>query len=159
MLGSLPVTGHWGPRVSRSIALLFHDLGARMGVGGQHHVPAALPPGKTRYALYRRLGRPQGRSGLVRKISPHTGIRSPDRPVRSESLYRLSYPGQIDSVAKYDNTLQTKINLKKIIWNRVSVHRHPRYESALLCSKVSGLRLFVLLIRDVSGFDGKIMRK
>jgi hypothetical protein len=23
----------------------------------------------------------------------HTGIRSPDRPARSESLYRLSYPG------------------------------------------------------------------
>ena len=33
-----------------------------MGVGGQHHAPAALPPGKTRYPLYRRLGRP--RAGL-----------------------------------------------------------------------------------------------
>ena len=41
-----------------------------MGVGDQHLAPAALPPGKTRYALYRRLGRPQGRSGRVRKISP-----------------------------------------------------------------------------------------
>ena len=27
------------------------------------------PPGKTRYPLYSRLGGPQGRSGLVRKIS------------------------------------------------------------------------------------------
>ena len=27
------------------------------------------------------------------KSRPHTGIRSPERPVRSESLYRLSYPG------------------------------------------------------------------
>ena len=25
--------------------------------------------------------------------SPPTGIRSPDRPARSESLYRLNYPG------------------------------------------------------------------
>jgi len=41
-----------------------------MAVGGQRHAPAALPPGKTRYPLYRRLGRPQGRSGQVRKISP-----------------------------------------------------------------------------------------
>ena len=41
-----------------------------MGVAGQHHSPAALHPGKTRYPLYRRLGRPQGRSGRVRKISP-----------------------------------------------------------------------------------------
>ena len=36
-----------------------------MGVGGQRHAPAALPPGKTRYPLYRRLGGPQGRSGRV----------------------------------------------------------------------------------------------
>ena len=33
------------------------------------------------------------RSGLVRLISPLTGIPSPDRPARSESQYRLSYPG------------------------------------------------------------------
>ena len=39
------------------------------GVGGQRHAPAALPPGKTRYPLYRRLGGPQSRSGRVRKIS------------------------------------------------------------------------------------------
>jgi hypothetical protein len=53
-------------------------------VGGQHHAPAALPPGKTRYPSYRRLGGPQDRSGRVRKIRL-TGIRSPDRPVRSQS--------------------------------------------------------------------------
>ena len=41
-----------------------------MGVGGQRHAAAALPPGKTRYPLYRRLGGPQGRSGRVWKISP-----------------------------------------------------------------------------------------
>ena len=45
-----------------------------MGVGGQRHAPAALPPGMTRYPLYRRLGRPQGRSGPVLKISPPTGF-------------------------------------------------------------------------------------
>jgi hypothetical protein len=41
-----------------------------MGVGGQRHAPAALPPGEIRYPLYRRLGGPQGRSGRVRKIPP-----------------------------------------------------------------------------------------
>jgi hypothetical protein len=54
-----------------------------------------LPPGKTRYPLYRRLGGPQGRSGQVRKISYPTGIRSPDR---SQSLYRLSYPAHIEGI-------------------------------------------------------------
>jgi hypothetical protein len=34
-----------------------------MGVGGQRHAPAALPPGKTRYLLYKRLGVP--RAGLL----------------------------------------------------------------------------------------------
>jgi hypothetical protein len=43
-------------------------------MGGQHHAPAALPPGKTRYPLYRRLGGPQGRSGRVRKISRPPGF-------------------------------------------------------------------------------------
>ena len=45
-----------------------------MGVGGKRHALAALPPGKTRYPLYRRLGGPRGRSGLVRKISPPPGF-------------------------------------------------------------------------------------
>ena len=41
-----------------------------MGVGGQRHPPAALPPGRTQYPLYRRLCGTQGRSGQVRKIPP-----------------------------------------------------------------------------------------
>jgi hypothetical protein len=45
-----------------------------MGVGGQRHVSAALPPGMIRYPLYRRLGRPQDRSGRVLKISPPPGF-------------------------------------------------------------------------------------
>jgi hypothetical protein len=45
-----------------------------MGVGGQRHAPATLPPGKTQYPLYRRLGRPHSRSGWVRKISPPPGF-------------------------------------------------------------------------------------
>ena len=70
-----------------------------------------------RYPLYRRLGGPQSRSGRVRKISPTPGFffrslyslvlirtRTPDRPVRSESLYRLSYLGP----HLLQNTGQTK---------------------------------------------------
>jgi len=45
-----------------------------MGVDGQCHTLAALPPGKTRYPLYRRLGWPQGQSGQVQKISPPLGF-------------------------------------------------------------------------------------
>jgi hypothetical protein len=45
-----------------------------MGVGGQRHAPAALPPVMTRYPLYMKLGRPQGRSGRMLKISPQPGF-------------------------------------------------------------------------------------
>jgi hypothetical protein len=41
------------------------------GVGGQRHAPAALPPGKPLYPLYRRLGGPQGQYGQMRKSRPH----------------------------------------------------------------------------------------
>ena len=49
-----------------------------------------LPPGKTRYPFYRRLGGTQGRSGRAENLVP-TGNSIPDRPARSQSLYRLSY--------------------------------------------------------------------
>jgi len=63
------------------------------GVGGQLHVPAALPPQKTRYLLYRRLGGPQGRSGRVRKISRPPGFDPrAAQPVASRYI-ELSYPG------------------------------------------------------------------
>jgi hypothetical protein len=55
---------------------------------------------ETLYLLYWRLGGPHGLSGCVLKI-PSTGIRSPDSPIRSESLYRLSYSGpQLTAVLK-----------------------------------------------------------
>ena len=87
-----PLTGHEGPEVQQRYSCTLSLTSALHGVGGQSHAPAAPPPGETRYPSYRRLGGLEGRSGRVRKISPPTGIRSPDRPVRSESLYRLRYP-------------------------------------------------------------------
>jgi hypothetical protein len=44
------------------------------GVDVPRHASAALPVGKTRYALCRRLGVPQDRSGRLRKISPSLGF-------------------------------------------------------------------------------------
>jgi hypothetical protein len=45
-----------------------------MGVGGQRHVLATLPPGKTQYPSCRRLDGPQGRCGQVQKILPPLGF-------------------------------------------------------------------------------------
>jgi hypothetical protein len=53
-----------------------------MGVGGQHHDPAALPSGKTRYPLYRRLGGPQGPVWTnAENLAPHRdSIPGPSSP-------------------------------------------------------------------------------
>jgi hypothetical protein len=62
-------------RESRGIAVLcFLDLGTRRGEGSASRPGRFLPPGKTRYPLYMRLGGPQGRPGQVRKISPPPGF-------------------------------------------------------------------------------------
>jgi len=87
-----------------------------MGVGGQRHAPAALPPEKTRYLLYRRLGGPQDRSGRVRKISPPTGIRPPDGTARSELIYRLRYPGPwFITCRRFKGTL-FPVHARKVQW-------------------------------------------
>jgi len=57
------------------------------GVRGQRHAPAALYPGKDPVPIVQEAGVWTGAENLA-----PTGIRSPDRPARSQSLYRLLYP-------------------------------------------------------------------
>ena len=62
-------------RVGRGIALLFHDHSTRRGEWSAAHPGHTLPPGKTWYPLYRRLGGPQGQSARAENLVP-TGIQS-----------------------------------------------------------------------------------
>jgi len=62
-------------RVGRGIALLFHGRGTRRSEWLAARPDRTLPPGKTRYPFYRRLGGLQGRSGRAENLVP-TGIRS-----------------------------------------------------------------------------------
>jgi hypothetical protein len=66
---------------------------ALYGVCSQHHAPAALVLNTEPTSIVQEVGGMQGRSGQVWKISPPTGIKSPDHPAPNESLYRLSSPG------------------------------------------------------------------
>jgi len=71
------LTGHEGPEGEQMYSSTLPSTSALDGVCGQRHSPAALPPGKTRYPLYRRLGGPQGRAGRVRKnLAPSPGFDS-----------------------------------------------------------------------------------
>lgn len=60
-------------RGSRGIAMLF-NLSAKWGWVVNATSRATLPPGKTRYPLYRRLGGLQCQSGQARYISPPPGF-------------------------------------------------------------------------------------
>jgi hypothetical protein len=64
-----------------------------MGVGGQSHVPAALTPGKDPVPILQEAGWAPGPVWIGAENLALSGIRSPDRPAHSESLYRLRYPG------------------------------------------------------------------
>ena len=63
-----------------------------MEVGVKRQAPAALPPGKTRYPLYRRLGGVPKPVWTGAENSSPTGIGSPDRSARTVAS-RLRYPG------------------------------------------------------------------
>jgi hypothetical protein len=63
------------------------------GKGSASRPGRSLPPGKTRYPLYRRLCGPQDRSGQVRKISPPPGFDPRTfQPVASHYTTELSGP-------------------------------------------------------------------
>jgi hypothetical protein len=66
-----------------------------MGVDGQRHAPAASPPGNISGAHFTWASWAPGPVWSCAVGLASTGIRSPDRPARSESLYRLSYPGPL----------------------------------------------------------------
>jgi hypothetical protein len=66
-------------------------------VVGLRHASTVLPPGKKLSNIYCAavwVGPSAGVDGCTEGLAP-TGIRSRDRPPRSESLYRLRYPGPI----------------------------------------------------------------
>jgi hypothetical protein len=66
-----------------------------MGVGGQRYAPAAFTPGEDPVPIVQEAGWAPGPVWTGAKYLAPSGIRSPDRPTLSESLYRLSYPGPL----------------------------------------------------------------
>jgi hypothetical protein len=72
-----------------------------MRVGGQLHAPAALPPGNDPVPIVQEAGWAPGPVWTGAENLAPTGIRSPDRPDRSESLYRLSYRGPPQTISSY----------------------------------------------------------
>jgi len=85
-------TAHMG---SKCISLLFLDHGTRKGWGISVTPRPLFTPGKDPVPLVQEAGWDPGPVWTgVENFAP-TGIRSPDRPARSQSLYRLRYPAHL----------------------------------------------------------------
>ena len=65
-----------------------------MWVGCQFHAPGHFTPRKDPVPTVQEAGWAPGPVWTGAENLAPTGIRSPDRPARGESLYRLSYPGR-----------------------------------------------------------------
>jgi hypothetical protein len=76
----------------RVIAVLFLDLDARRG-GWSAPRPGRFTPGKNPVYIVQEAGWAPGPDWTGAENLASTGIRSPDRPAQSESLYRLNYCG------------------------------------------------------------------
>ena len=106
----------------RVIDLLFHDHGTRRGEGSASRSGRSLPRERPGTICTGGWVGPRARLDRCEKSRP-TGNRSPDRPARSQSLYRLHYPVHIIH-------LQTSvIDLKKFF---IKIHNHRHVSAVLL---------------------------
>jgi hypothetical protein len=83
------------------------------GEGSAPHPGHSLPPGKTRYPLYRRLGRPQGRSAQVLKIPPPPPVFAPRtvQPIVSRYTDYATWP-----TFGHRNAMKFSVNLWPTVW-------------------------------------------
>jgi hypothetical protein len=85
-------TSRTAHRGSRGIALLFHDYGNSRGWGVNFTSRPLFTPGKDPVLIVQEAEWAPGLVWTGVENLASTGIRSPDFPARSQSLYRLSYP-------------------------------------------------------------------
>ena len=102
-------TGRTAHRESRDKALLFHDHGSREEWGFSVTPRPHFTPGKDPVPIVQEAGWASGPVWTGAENLAPPGIRSPDRPARSQSLYRLSYPAHKFSNKFEQNTENANI--------------------------------------------------
>jgi hypothetical protein len=95
------------------------------GGEGQRQAPAAFTPEKDPVPTVQEAGLAPGHVWTGAEISSSTGTRSPDRPGRNQSLYRLSHPGPNQNYT-YINTpppasLTKSNHYLKLYWDIITV--------------------------------------
>jgi len=106
-------------RLGRGKALLFHDRGTRRGGGVSSTPRPHFTPGKDPVLILQETGWAPGPVWAGGKSGPNRDS-IPDRPARSDSLYRLSYRAHSQRI--YPCKLQRQIRLGSLGNNKW--HRH-----------------------------------
>jgi hypothetical protein len=88
-----PITGHQGPRGGVEVQLYSISNSALGGGGWSATFPSRFTPRKDPVPIVQEAGWAPGPVWTGAKNLDPIGIRSPDRPARSQSLYRLCYSG------------------------------------------------------------------
>ena len=143
-------------RVGRGIALLFHDHGTRRGwVVSSTHRPL-FTPGKDPVPILQEAGWAPGSVWMGGKSRPHRDS-IPDRPARSQSLYRPNYPAHNSPLTtitlQYSNISSRRVPKKKVIYLEAKLntgnikvlkleHSFERYEQLPETQKITFLTLF-----------------
>ena len=89
-----PRTGHEGPEGEQIYSSTLPSTSALDGGGWSAPRPGRFTAGKDPLPIVQEVGWVLGPLWTGAENLTPTGIRSPDRPARSESLYRLGYPGR-----------------------------------------------------------------
>jgi len=90
--------------VGRGIALLFHDRGTRRGWVVSPTPRPHFTPGKDQLPILQEAGWAPGLVWTGGKSRPHQDS-IPDRPARSQSLYRRSYPAHSIQIISGENVM------------------------------------------------------
>ena len=89
-------------RVSKGLAPLFHGRGTRRGWVASSTPRPHFTPGKDPVPILQETGWAPGPVWKAEKSRPHRDS-IPDRPARSQSLYRLSYPAHTRVIVLFIN--------------------------------------------------------
>jgi len=89
------------------MALIFLEHSVRRGENSVSRPGRSLPPGQTQVPIVQEAGWATGPVWTGAENLATTGIRSPDRPTRGQSLYRQSYPAHNEDEKAYKFFLRT----------------------------------------------------
>jgi len=111
-------------RVGRGIAILSMTAALEGDEWSAARPSRTLPPGKTRYPCYRRLGGLQDRSGQAKNLVPFR-IRSRTVQPVAQSLYRLSYPAHPEVASRETNLTTYFAEISNLVQS-LKGHAHAR---------------------------------